>query len=75
LRNQYPDNGVSSEKQNRTQGEITMLPLIVIGVFWAGLALGKKFREPSDPWNSREEERHFHKDLEKWKHGGWMLYR
>jgi hypothetical protein len=52
-----------------------MIPMIISGVFVAGLVLVHKLCEPSEPWNNREEQQRFQNDRERWAHGGWMLYR
>jgi hypothetical protein len=52
-----------------------MLPLIVSGVFLAGLIVEKNFHKRSKPWNSREEEQHFHQDRARWTQDVWMLYK
>lgn len=52
-----------------------MIPLVVSGIFLAGLVVVGKINKPSEPWKSREEQRDFRKEQEKWIHEGWMLYR
>jgi hypothetical protein len=64
----------SNKQHNRIQGEGTMLPLIVSGVFLVGLMVGKKLHKPSEPWNSREEEQYFYTDQKHWVQERWILY-
>jgi hypothetical protein len=52
-----------------------MIPLIVSGTFVVGLMLVNKLREPTEPWNTREEYQHFQNTREQCVHEGWMGYR
>ena len=51
-----------------------MLPMIISGIFLVGLLFADNLRESSEPWNNREEHRHFHESRKQWMHEGWMVY-
>jgi hypothetical protein len=57
---------VSPQQYDRTEGEITMIPLVVSGIFIAGLILVEKLCEPSETWKDRKEQQKFRKEREKW---------
>lgn len=52
-----------------------MLPLLIGGIFLAGLMVADKLRKPSERWNNREECQKFQRNREQWINDGWMLYR
>jgi hypothetical protein len=48
------------------QGDCIMIPLVVSGVFIAGLLWLRKLGEPSDTWADRKEQQNFRKERENW---------
>jgi hypothetical protein len=62
-----PGSDAASPQQcDRTEGEITMIPLFVSGIFIAALMLVEKLCEPSETWKDRKEQQKFRKEREKW---------